>query len=313
MPAPSPVLMSAPRTAVLEIAERADRLGDDLVALAAVHVAHEVEPTRRARSGVVEPLRGGKSRLVWSMFGIDVPPVGRARWPSGFGAGTPLAALPGVETTGSSDMGQLGCRSRQDGEMRAPDTVAIAAAICADLDSSPTPYHAVETVRAHLEAAGFRPFTADTGPVGRWFHAEGGGIIAWVVAEHHDAASPLRIVGAHTDSPNLRIKPQPDVSTLGVAQLGVEVYGGALTNSWLDRDLGLAGRVAVRSGDGVQVRLVRDDRPLLRIPQLAIHLDGEFRSNGLNLNPQRHMVPMWGSARPLPSASTSPISFPFCR
>ena len=177
--------------------------------------------------------------------------------------------------------------------MRAPDP-SVAAAICVDLDSSPTPYHAVETVRAHLEAAGFRPFAADEGPVGRWFYADGGGIIAWVVAEHHDASSPLRIVGAHTDSPNLRIKPQPDVSTLGVAQLGVEVYGGALTNSWLDRDLGLAGRVAVRSGDGVQVRLVRDDRPLLRIPQLAIHLDGEFRSNGLNLNPQRHMVPMWG-------------------
>ncbi|NDH84884.1 MAG: M18 family aminopeptidase, partial [Acidimicrobiia bacterium] len=111
--------------------------------------------------------------------------------------------------------------------MRAPDP-SVAAAICADLDSSPTPYHAVETVRAHLEAAGFRPFTADTGPVGRWFHAEGGGIIAWVVAEHHDASSPLRIVGAHTDSPNLRIKPQPDVSTLGIAQLGVEVYGGIL-------------------------------------------------------------------------------------
>ncbi len=177
--------------------------------------------------------------------------------------------------------------------MRAPDP-SVAAAICADLDSSPTPYHAVETVRAHLEAAGFRPFTADTGPVGRWFHVEGGGIIAWVVAEHHDAASPLRIVGAHTDSPNLRIKPQPDVSTLGIAQLGVEVYGGALTNSWLDRDLGLAGRVVVRSGDGLQVRLVRDDRPLLRVPQLAIHLDGEFRSSGLNLNRQRHMVPMWG-------------------
>ena len=177
--------------------------------------------------------------------------------------------------------------------MRAPDP-SVAAAICVDLDSSPTPYHAVETVRAHLEAAGFRPFTADNGPVGRWFHAKGGGIIAWVVAEHHDASSPLRIVGAHTDSPNLRIKPQPDVSTLGIAQLGVEVYGGALTNSWLDRDLGLAGRVVVRSGDGLQVRLVRDDRPLLRIPQLAIHLDGEFRSSGLNLNRQRHMVPMWG-------------------
>ena len=181
--------------------------------------------------------------------------------------------------------------------MREPNP-SVASAICADLDSSPTPYHAVEAVRAHLEAAGFRPFAAGAGPVGRWFHADGGGIIGWVVTENHDASSPLRIVGAHTDSPNLRIKPQPDVSTLGVAQLGVEVYGGALTNSWLDRDLGLAGRVAVHSGDSVQLRLVRDDRPLLRVPQLAIHLDGEFRSSGLNLNRQRHMVPMWGLGEP---------------
>ncbi|MEO0494641.1 MAG: M18 family aminopeptidase [Actinomycetota bacterium] len=177
--------------------------------------------------------------------------------------------------------------------MRAPDP-SVAADLCADFDASPTPYHAVETVRAQLAAAGFVPYDADAGPVGRWFHADGGAIVAWVVAPHHDAASPLRIVGAHTDSPNLRIKPQPDVSTLGVAQLGVEVYGGVLTNSWLDRDLGLAGRVAVRTDDGVDVRLVRDDRPLLRVPQLAIHLDGEFRTSGLNLNRQRHMVPMWG-------------------
>ncbi|MEM8705101.1 MAG: M18 family aminopeptidase [Actinomycetota bacterium] len=181
--------------------------------------------------------------------------------------------------------------------MRAADPT-YAAGLRADFDASPTPYHAVATVRRHLEGAGFAPYDSASGPVGRWFHADGGAIVAWVVGEHHDASSPLRIVGAHTDSPNLRIKPQPDVSTLGIDQLGVEVYGGVLTNSWLDRDLGLAGRVAVRDGDGVAVHLVRDDRPLLRVPQLAIHLDREFSQQGLNLNRQRHLAPMWslGSA-----------------
>lgn len=190
-------------------------------------------------------------------------------------------------------MGQLGFRTGQDGAMRAPDTT-VADALRADFDASPTPYHAVETVISHLDAAGFAPYDPAAGPVGRWYHAEGGGIVAWVVGDEHHASSPLRIVGAHTDSPNLRVKPQPDHSTLGVAQLGVEVYGGVLTNSWLDRDLGLAGRVAVQTADGLEMRLVRDDRPILRIPQLAIHLDGDFRERGLNLNRQLHLAPMWG-------------------
>jgi len=171
----------------------------------------------------------------------------------------------------------------------------VAAALCADFDAAPTPYHAVARVRGNLEAAGFAPYGAEVGPVGRWFHADGGAIVAWVVAEHHGGASPVRVVGAHTDSPNLRIKPKPDRTGFrGVRQLGVEVYGGVLLNSWLDRELGLAGRVVVEGSAGPEERLVRDDRALLRIPQLAIHLDGEIRQNGLQLNAQRHLSPVWG-------------------
>ena len=131
----------------------------------------------------------------------------------------------------------------------------------------------------------------------------GGALVAWVVDEAHDAASPVRVIGAHTDSPNLRIKPQPDAGDRRWRQLGVEIYGGVLLNSWLDRDLGLAGRVVVRDGAGAAPMLFRDDRPLLRVPQLAIHLDREIQEKGLLLNKQTHMVPIWAAGPDAPAFS----------
>lgn len=102
---------------------------------------------------------------------------------------------------------------------------------------------------------------------------------------------PFRIVGAHTDSPNLRVKPRPDSGAHGWRQIAVEIYGGPLLNSWLDRDLGIAGRLSLRDGTS---RLVNVDRPLLRVPQLAIHLDRTVTSEGLKLDKQRHLQPVWG-------------------
>src|SRR5699024_1973972 len=83
---------------------------------------------------------------------------------------------------------------------------------------------------------------------GRYYLVAGGTLIAWSTEHEPDPVAGMRVVGAHTDSPTLRIKPQPDISRAGFQQLGVEVYGGPLLNSWLDRDLGLAGRVSVRAG-----------------------------------------------------------------
>jgi aspartyl aminopeptidase len=104
------------------------------------------------------------------------------------------------------------------------------------------------------------------------------------------------LVGAHTDSPNLRVRTKPDVSSAGYAQIGMEVYGGVLLNSWLDRDLGLAGRVAIDDGaGGVVERLYCEPEPILRIPQLAIHLDREIRERGLLLDPQQHLTPLWAT------------------
>jgi len=122
--------------------------------------------------------------------------------------------------------------------------------------------------------------------------------VAWATTERTLARTGFRIIGAHTDSPNLRVKPQPDTESTGYRQLGVEIYGSVLLNSWLDRDLGLAGRVVIREGTSTRIELFHDSRPLVRIPQLAIHLDREIGKRGLLLNPQLHMTPIWGLGEP---------------
>jgi aspartyl aminopeptidase len=186
--------------------------------------------------------------------------------------------------------------------MRAPD-LSVSRRLLPRLDASPTPYHAVDTAARALVEAGFTEIEpgAPLPSRGKVVVRRGGALVAWVVGEAHRAWSPVRVVGAHTDSPNLRIKPRPDTRSGDWHQLGVEVYGGVLLNSWLDRDLGLAGRVTVREGDGVAVRLVRDDRPLLRVPQLAIHLDRDIGEKGLLLNRQQHMAPIWAAGADAPS------------
>ncbi len=173
-----------------------------------------------------------------------------------------------------------------------------ASGLCEYVDESPSPFHACRTAARDLESAGFSQVdetAAWPSEPGRHFVVRGGSLVAWST-EHADgsAATPFRVVGAHTDSPNLRIKPRPDLSRAGWQLLGVEVYGGALTNSWLDRDLGLSGRVAVREDDGVGSRLMRVDEPVLRVAQLAIHLDRDVAKDGLKLNPQHHLSPIWG-------------------
>ncbi len=174
----------------------------------------------------------------------------------------------------------------------------MVADLLAFLAASPSPYHAVAEAARRLAAAGFSEraeaiaWPDDLGP---GFVRRGGSLVAWGVgADLGTERGAFRVIGAHTDSPNLRVKPRPETTSAGWQQLGVEIYGGALLNSWLDRDLGLSGRVGVRVGDQVEVRLVRDDRPLLRVPQLAIHLDREVNQVGLKLNPQLHLTPIWG-------------------
>ena len=178
------------------------------------------------------------------------------------------------------------------------DTDLEATGLCAFVDASPSPFHACAEAARQLEAAGFS-LVAETeafpsGPAGpgRYYLFRGGALIAWSTEAAGGPTTPFRVVGAHTDSPNLRIKPQPDLARAGCQLLGVEFYGGLLFNSWLDRDLGLSGRVAVRGNAGVQTRLMKIDEPVLRVAQLAVHLD-RGANEGLTLNPQQHLTPIW--------------------
>jgi aspartyl aminopeptidase len=164
------------------------------------------------------------------------------------------------------------------------------------LRDSPTPFHAVAEAAARLERAGFSRLAesdswADGAATGPRYAVRGGALVAWYLPADAQAARPFRILGSHTDSPNLRVKPRPDIGALGWRQVAVEVYGGLLYNSLLDRDLGLAGRLVLRDGSE---HLVNIDRPLLRVPQLAVHLDRGVNAEGVKLNAQHHLMPIWG-------------------
>ncbi len=172
--------------------------------------------------------------------------------------------------------------------------------LAAYLDASPSPFHAVASSAERLRGLGY-PLLAEReawGDAERGMVVRGGALIAW----RRGTGSPtdgFRIVGAHTDSPGLRVKPRPDGGVLGWRQLGVEVYGGPLLNSWLDRDLGIAGRLVARDGTA---HLVAVREPVARVPQLAIHLDREVNDKGLLLDKHGHLSPVWGTGDPVDGA-----------
>ncbi|MBP1327200.1 aspartyl aminopeptidase [Leucobacter exalbidus] len=158
--------------------------------------------------------------------------------------------------------------------------------------ASPSSYHAAHALAdaltragfiGHDEASAWDPAAAES----RGFVVRDGALIAWRAGQDVSATSPVRILGAHTDSPGFVLKPQPDFVSDGWAQAGVEIYGGPLLNSWLDRDLGFAGRVVTRDGAEHLVHT----HAVARIPQLAIHLDRDA-NKGLTLDRQRHTQPV---------------------
>jgi aspartyl aminopeptidase len=166
------------------------------------------------------------------------------------------------------------------------------------LAASPSPWHVVSTAAEALASAAFEPIELglpwEEVP-GRGFVVRGAALVAWNRGSGTGPRSPLRLVGAHTDSPGLRIKPRPDTGGAGWKQLGVEVYGGALINSWLDRDLGVSGRVELNDGSTVDVSIAE---AVCRVPQLAIHLDRDVNERGLVLDKQQHLIPVWGAGVP---------------
>ena len=163
------------------------------------------------------------------------------------------------------------------------------------VDASPTPFHAVAEATRLLEAGGYTVLDESEA----WQLEVGGRyavtrndstLVAFQVG--NDPAAGFRLVGAHTDSPNLRLKPNAPYGKEGYRQLGVEVYGGVLLATWTDRDLSIAGRVTLR--DDPAPRLLRVDRPLCRVANIAIHLNREANDKGLGLNKQTHLPPLIG-------------------
>ncbi|MDD2720970.1 MAG: M18 family aminopeptidase [Gallionella sp.] len=166
------------------------------------------------------------------------------------------------------------------------------------IDASPSPWHAVSSAEARLLAQGFTPldesrqWQLETG--GRHYVVRGASLIAFRLGSLPLTEAGFRIVGAHTDSPGLRLKPRAAISGDGITRLGVEVYGGPILATFTDRDLSLAGRVVLRGEPGPdsrlpETRLLRFDQPLLRLPNLAIHMNREVNEQGLKLNKQTEL------------------------
>ncbi|WP_296136798.1 M18 family aminopeptidase [uncultured Tessaracoccus sp.] len=166
--------------------------------------------------------------------------------------------------------------------------------LAAFVQAAPTSYHAAAEMARRLTAAGFRQLDEReewTDVVGKCFIVRQGAVVAWISPDSLAAPTGARVVGTHTDSPAFKVKPGELLQSAGWTQIGVEIYGGPLLNSWLDRDLGVAGRLVTRDG---AVHLVRTGA-IARIPQLAIHLD-RGANDQLHLDKQLHLQPILTTA-----------------
>lgn len=164
------------------------------------------------------------------------------------------------------------------------------------IDTSPSPWHAVATIERRLQAFQFQAlpenavWSLETG--GRYYVVrDDSSIVGFVVGKKPLAESGFKILGAHTDSPGLRIKPNPLLNGDNLQRLAVEVYGGPILATFTDRDLSLAGRVAYQKDDGaIASRLLHFEQPLLRLPNLAIHMNRSVNEDGLKLNKQTELA-----------------------
>ncbi|GLB33702.1 putative peptidase M18 family protein [Lyophyllum shimeji] len=169
------------------------------------------------------------------------------------------------------------------------------------VNASPTPFHAVDNAITRLEKAGFQKIQEKDDwekvvkPAGKYYFTRNqAALVAFTLPPGWQQGAGLSIVATHVDSPNLKVRPVSKRTNAGYLQVGVETYGGGIWHSWLDRDLSLAGRVVVaEQGGKFRSKLVRIDRPLLRIPTLAIHLDRNVNEN-FKFNQETEFVPIFG-------------------
>lgn len=163
-----------------------------------------------------------------------------------------------------------------------------------------SPFHVVQAAVRQLKEAGFEELELGRdwwlNSEGRYFmRHHGSSLIAFTVGRHFAYRDSVRMAAAHTDFPGLRVKARPEVEREGYRQLNVEVYGGAILNTWMDRPLGLAGRAALRSGDifAPKMQLVDLKKPVFTVPNLAIHLERDI-NKGIELNRQKDLLPLAG-------------------
>jgi aspartyl aminopeptidase len=169
--------------------------------------------------------------------------------------------------------------------------------LAAFVEASPSSHHAAAEGARRLAAEGFtaQEESAEwSSEPGGHYVVRDGALIAWRIPDTSRSFMPFRILGSHTDSTGFTLKPRPDLSGYGWQQLGIEIYGAPLLNSWLDRELGLAGRLVLTDGT---MQLVRTEA-IMRIPQLAIHLDRSVNDEGLRLDKQLHTAPVWSVGHP---------------
>lgn len=176
----------------------------------------------------------------------------------------------------------------------------VAADLVDFLNASPTAFHAVDEAKRRLKQAGFNQVSEREDWVlesGKkyFFTRNYSTIIAFAIGKKYVAGNGFHIVGAHTDSPCLKVKPTSKVTKGGYLQVGVQTYGGGLWHTWFDRDLTLAGRVMIKEVKDGSVsyshKLVRIEEPIMRIPTLAIHLDRGV-SEGFKFNTHSQLVPV---------------------
>ena len=214
--------------------------------------------------------------------------------------GTITATMNDSAPKPNTELGERFPRSADEMANLRAAGIAAAKRMLGFIDASPTPFHAAANVARQLQEDGFQQLNeraAWTLAPGdrRYVIRDDSTIIAFVVGSSAPADAGYRIIGAHIDSPNLRIKPNGDRVKKGYLQAGVEIYGGVLLSTWLDRDLSVAGRVACHDKNGeVEFHLVDLRRPVARVSNLAIHLNRQVNKDGLKLNQQKHMVPMMG-------------------
>ncbi|PCJ61882.1 MAG: M18 family aminopeptidase [Planctomycetota bacterium] len=168
------------------------------------------------------------------------------------------------------------------------------------INKSPTPFHAVSNAKIILDENGFTSLNRQD----KWelelskkyyFTVEDSTLIAFTTP-NNTTDSAFNLIGAHTDSPNIRIKQGSEKIQYGYQQVSIEVYGGALLNSWIDRDLGIAGRVFIKENKKVEKRFIMINKPLARISQLAIHLNRDINEKGFKLNPETEIIPIFGNS-----------------